>query len=105
MALVHAIAGALRPGQEITWTRDDGSAEDLSNATVTGVLFDTTTGATRAIAGTIQVSDGPNGVFIWNYDLADVVYGTYLVQFTASFVSGATPARTFLTPWRVNPSL
>lgn len=101
MALADAVAGALRPAQAITWTREDGTAEDLTGATITGVLKPDDTGTVRAIAGTLSVTDAENGVFTWEYAAADVVAGTYQVQFNAAFAAGATPARTFATTWEV----
>ena len=50
MALAHAVAGATRPSQVITWTRDDGTAEDLTGATITGKIRSLADGTTRDIA-------------------------------------------------------
>lgn len=105
MALAEAIAGALRPSQVITWTDGDGDAMDLTGATLTGVLHNTRTGESRAIAGTLSVTDAAAGVFTWEYAAGDVLVGTYSVQFTASFASGITPARTIVETWRVRPAL
>lgn len=102
MALADATAGARRPGQSLTWTqKGTTTAEDLTGATLTGTLLDLHTGDSRAIAGVLTVTDGPNGVFTWDYDAADVVAGVYQVQFDASYGAGASPAKTFLSTWIV----
>lgn len=105
MALADAVAGGLRPIQEITWTRADGVPENLAGATLAGYLHDKRTGQVRLIEGDLTITDGPAGVFTWEYDEADVVEGRYLVQFVASFGFDPTPAKTFLEEWRVRPSL
>ena len=105
MPLADAVAGAIRPAQSITWVRTDGLPEDLTGATLTGVLLPLPYGPVRAIAGTLTVTDANDGVFSWTYHAADVVAGSYLVQFTATFGTGLTPARTFDTSWIVHPVL
>ena len=103
MALADGVAGALRPAQSITWTREDGTAENLTGATITGVLVPVASGASRAIAGALAVTDATNGVFSWTYAAGDVVEGTYMVQFKAAFLASPTPAKTFFAPWTVKP--
>lgn len=101
--LPNWVAGALRPSMLLTWYRDGTTtAEDLTGATLTGTitkLFGD--GATRAIAGTLTVTDAAGGVFRWDFDAADVVEGVYLVQFNAAFGSGPTPAIPFEARWQV----
>jgi len=104
MALADAIAGALRPAQVITWTRGDGTPEDLTNATITGILLPDG-GAKRNIAGTLTATSPTLGIFQWDYALADVVAGEYLVQFNAAFAQVPSPAKTRTERWRVLPSL
>ena len=102
MALATAVKGGLRPSQLVTWTREDGDAEPLTGATITGTITDRATGTTRAIAGTLTVTDGAAGVFRWDYAAGDVATaGHYDVQFSAAFATGQTPARTFVTRWQV----
>lgn len=102
MALAAAVAGGLRPAQIITWTREDGNAETLTGATITGTITNRSTDTTRAIAGTLTVTDGAAGQFRWDYAAGDVdTAGEYDVQFSAAFGSGATPARTFVARWTV----
>jgi hypothetical protein len=106
MALAAAVQNALRPSQIITWTRADGNAETLTDATLTGKIRDRTTGTTRAIAGTLTVVDGAAGQFRWDYVAADVVTaGTFDVQFVAAFASTPTPAKTFVAQWTVAEAL
>ena len=100
------VQGGLRPSQSITWKREDGVAEDLTGATITGKLRDRSTGASRAIAGTLSVTDGAAGAFRWDFAAGDVAAaGTFDVQFTAAFEAGQTPARTFVTQWTVAEAL
>lgn len=102
-SLVDGVAGALTPGQTITWL-SNGAPLSLVNATgITGELWELRSGTQRAIVGDLQVSDPPNGVFTWDYALADVVEGIYLVKFTAAFSSGPTPAKVFWIRWRCYP--
>lgn len=105
MPLADAVAGALSPGQRITWLQEDGNPFDLSNANLSGTLRDLNSGASRAIVGLLTVFDGPTGVFDWAYDLQDVVEGVYEIQFTAAFLTGVSPARTFVDTWRVREAL
>lgn len=101
MALANAVTGGLRPSQTITWTRDDGTAENLTGATITGVIIDDA-GDSRAIAGDLTISDAESGIFVWAYDADDVeTAGRYLVQFTATFGSQPSPAKTRREPWLV----
>lgn len=105
MSLASAVAGALRPSQIITWSREDGAAEDLTGATLTGKIRDAA-GIVRAIGGTLTVSDGPSGQFAWVYDATDVATeGEYQVQFTATFPTQPSPARTIMTQWTVYGAL
>ncbi len=107
MGLANAVMGALRPSQQITWTREGVNApEPLTGATLTGKLRNCDTGAIRAIAGTLTVTDGANGVFTWAYDAADVAdAGLFDVQFTAAFGTSPSPARTVVGKWTVEEAL
>ena len=106
MTLATAVKGARRPSQAIPWTREDGTAEPLTDATITGWLRNRASGATRAIAGALTVTDGAGGEFRWDYAGADVAeVGRFDVQFDAAFSAGASPARTFVARWEVRESL
>ncbi len=106
MALANAIAGSLRPSQTVTWSRSDDTAEDLSGATLTGKIRLHGQPTAQAIAGTLTITSAAAGVFRWDYAAGDVaVVGTHEVQFTATFLSGQTPAKTFVTEWQVSKSL
>ena len=106
MALANAVQGARRPGQLITWKREDGTAEPLTGATLTGVIRSRTSGVGRAIAGSLTPTDAAAGVFLWEYAAADVFEaGHFDVQFTASFATGITPARSFTERWTVFEAL
>lgn len=105
MALAEAIKGATRPSQVITWTRGEGVPEDLTGATLTGKIK-ARDGTLRNIAGTLTVTDGTNGIFLWSYDAADVASdGWFVVQFTALFGASPTLAKTHKSSWRVYEAL
>lgn len=105
MSMPSAVAGATRPTPTITWTRADGTVETLTGGQLTGRIVNPKTGEGRDIAGALAVADGAAGTFTWTYDAADVALsGTWWVQFTAAFGSGATPARTLATEWVVHPA-
>lgn len=102
---VIAIQGALRPAQSFVWERSAGVPEDLTGATLTGVIVNVNTRDARAITGTIAATDADAGEFAWTYSSADVAEnGTFEVQFNAAFLAAPTPARTRLTEWVVLPA-
>lgn len=106
MALATAVKGGLRPSQVITWTRADGQPETLTGATLTGHIRNRSTGATRAIAGVLSVTDDTGGAFRWDYATGDVAEaGKFYVQFTAAFLENPTPAKTFVAAWTIQDSL
>lgn len=105
MALADAVQGATRTTQEITWSRDDGTAYDLTGATITGRMRNLTTGASRAISGTLEVTDADSGIFTWTYAAGDVATaGVYEVQFKATFSGGAYDL-TLAASWLVAPAV
>ena len=104
--LAYAIKGAQRPSQIITWLDADGDAVNLSGATITGKLVSMATGTITDIAGDLTVTNGIVGEFTWTYDAADVAMsGKFKAQFTAAYLSGATPGRTIISDWEVKGSL
>lgn len=106
MTLVHAVAGATRPSQVITWLQDDGTAEVLTDATLSGKLRSKRTGIVSDVVGDLTVTDGANGEFTWDYHADDVaVAGFFDVQFTATFGSSPSPARTVSAMWEVKEAL
>lgn len=105
MALADAVQGGRWPAQQITWAPEGGGVANLSGATITGKIR-SSSGVTRAVAGTFTVTDGPAGVFVWQYAAADVAdAGIFNVQFTATWPDGLTPGKTFIVPWIVAESL
>lgn len=103
--LADAVQGALRPAQTITWVREDGEAENLTGATITGRIVDAA-GVGRAIAGTLAVVNGAEGIFTWAYAAGDVANaGAQQVQFNAAFGAPPTPARTFVAAWYVREAI
>ena len=102
MALAQAVKDSLRPSQIITWTRGDGTPENLTGATLTGKIRDNATGVTRDSAGDLTVTDGADGVFTWAYHADDVATaGKFMVQFKATFGDNPSPARTIASEWFV----
>lgn len=107
MTLPTVVQGSLRPSLQITWLRQGTQTpEDLTAATLTGSLRASGATSITAIAGALTVTDGANGVFRWDLAAADVATaGSYMVEFVATFASGASPAKTFSEGWTVAKSL
>src|SRR6185369_15431602 len=101
MALQPAIQTDRHTGQLVTWHYADGvTPKDISGATITGTITDTAD-ATRAVDGSLLVTDGPNGVFSWAYGANDTAtVGRYAVQFTATY-GDAKPDSSFEQQWDV----
>jgi hypothetical protein len=101
--LAPAVKGGLRPSQLVTWSPDDGSAMTLTGATMTGTITNRVTGVTRAIVGTLTVTNGAAGEFRWDYAAGDVSdKGEFDVQFDAAFGTPPTPARSYIARWTVH---
>ena len=106
MGLAAAVQGARRPAQVITWTDADGTAVNLTGATITGIIRNRATGAARAVDGTLTVTTPAAGVFTWAYGTTDVgTAGLFDVQFNAAFGSAPTPARNITASWIVHEAL
>lgn len=105
--LASAIVGALRPVVEIGWVKADLTPEDLGAATLSGKILCVRTGVDRDIAGSLTITDGPNGLFEWAYAEADVATsGLHFVQFNAAYPGAQpTPAKTFAALWYVELAL
>ena len=107
--LAFVVAGSTRGGQDIPWLRQQPGIPtsvplDLTNATITGVLFDITRQTSRVIAGTLMVlAPSTDGIFRWTYDAADLVASWYKVQFTATYADGSHV--TFSDTWWVEEQL
>lgn len=103
--LKTAVQGALRPSQVVTWYRTGETVEDLTGATLTGVIRNSA-GVVRAIAGVLTVTDGEAGEFRWDYHADDVAAaGNFTVQFSAAFGSNPTPARTRKSKWMIHEAM
>jgi hypothetical protein len=106
MPLADAIQGAKRPSQAITWTDGDGEVFDLSGATIAVRIRNVVTGVTFVSDGVFTLTSAANGTFRWDYGTNDVQSaGSYEVQFTATFGSSPTPARTLTVPWLVHQEI
>lgn len=100
--LAPAIQNATRPSQIITWTRGDNSPENLTNAVITGKIYDANTNISRAVTGDLSITTAASGVFTWAYSAADVLTaGAFEVQFTATFSLAPTVAKTLSERWHV----
>lgn len=106
MALAAAVQGARRPSQTITWTDESGTALDLTGATITARIRNVAANSTTDSDGTFTIVTAASGVFRWDYSATDVESsGQYEVQFTATFGSAPTPARSIVAPWSVLKSI
>lgn len=100
--------GSTRPSPLITWYLEDTTTPlDLTGATITAViakgpLYD----APFAATGTCTATDADGGIFRWDLSAADVAdSGKFEVQFTATFGSAPTVARTFKAEWLIERAL
>lgn len=89
-------------GMRLTWKDEAGTAISLTGATLTGRIYNTHTKVASAIDGALtpdadQITN--TGVFVWAMTAADVVDGTYDVQFIATYLG--LPAKTFRARWYV----
>jgi hypothetical protein len=107
MALPPRPQGALRPSPLITWADEDDNPLDLTGATITARIRPMAAGSVAvASSGSFTVTDAAAGVFRWDLDADDVAtVGKYRVQFTATYGSAPSPARTFITDWQVTEAL
>jgi hypothetical protein len=88
MALENANQGARHTVQRVTWTRTDGTAQNLTGATLSGRITPVQSPATAswAIDGTLSVVTAASGVFDWTYGVNDLTnWGIFLVQFKADY--------------------
>lgn len=78
---------ATRSPLVLTWARADGTALDLTDLTVTGVLFDGFT--RRDITGALALVTPESGIFSWDPSAADVATaGVFQVEFKAAASGG-----------------
>lgn len=103
MGLNRAIEGSRYTGQQLTWTQQDGTAQDLTGATMSGVIV-AEDGTERAITGALTLVTPASGIFNWAYSAVDVgTVGRFMVQFKADYGSGYD--LTFQEEWIVEPAL
>lgn len=94
------IQGSTRPTLPVVFVKNDGSPVVITGATLTGKIRKQGTATSAVLAGSISVTDGPNGKAVLAYASADVaVFGMFLVQITA-LISGQTYVAQFLQPIR-----
>ena len=101
MSLANAVQGARHTAQTITWTDADGSAIDLTGATITARIrakrLSTIPFASDGVFALVDL--GANGVFTWTYGVGDIANaGLFEVQFKAAY---ATYDLTLTTDWEV----
>lgn len=98
MSLQPAIQGDLYTGQTITWLAGT-IPKPITGATITGKIINSA-GVATAIAGTLTVTDGANGIFTWVYAAGDTAnVGAFKVQFTATFAG--SPDSSYEMDWTV----
>jgi hypothetical protein len=86
-AISDALVGARHTAQVITWEDDQGTAKNLTGATITARIEPLAGGSARAGDGVFAlVGGGSTGQFTWTYGQADVgTVGRFNVQFKATF--------------------
>lgn len=92
MALAKAVQGSNHTAPPITWQDESGSAINLTNATLTGVMRDyyDESATARALDGALAVTDATSGIFTWTYGDTDVgTPGKFKVTFIATFSDGS----------------
>ena len=105
MSLAHAIKNARHTAQQITFTDDDGTAVNLTAATMTGKIRSRATGQVRDIDGTLALVTAANGIITWAYGSTDVgTAGEFDVQFIATFGDGLKD-KSYITDWAVKDAL
>ena len=106
MSLASAIQNARRPSQTITWTDETGAPLDLTGATITARIRNIVSNQVVDSTGTFTIVAATGGVFRWDYSAEDVAIASdFEVQFTATYGSGPTPAKTVVAPWSVLRSI
>ena len=103
MALAAAVQHARKRAQTITWKDEDGTAINLTGATITGIID--RAGVQTAITGTLALVTAASGIFSWTYSAADVAQaGNWFVQFRAKYSSDTLSEISYRTQWRVLPA-
>ena len=94
------IQGSTRPTLPVVFVKNDGSPVVITGATLAGKIRKQGTSASVALAGSVSVTDGPNGKATLSYTSADVATaGLFVVQVTAT-IAGQTYIAQFLQPIR-----
>lgn len=105
MSLSNAVQGARHSGQQVTWSKSDGSAYDLTGATITARLRNKETGAVIDSDGAFTLVTPASGIFNWAYGANDVANaGKFEVQFKAAY-SDSKYDKTFSADWEVEGAL
>jgi len=105
MALADAVQGARYIAQQVTWTDEDGTAVDLTGATITGYKRHARTKEVTPLDGTFTLVTPASGIFSWAYGEDDVeTPGTYHVQFIATY-GGGLAEKTLMASWTVYDAL
>jgi len=108
ISLPNWVQYARRPSLLITWLKEGtNTPESLVGATITALrAVEPLSNVAVPVTGTFEVTDGPGGVFRWDLGEEDVATaGTLQVQFTATYTTGPSPAKTFRVRWRIEGSL
>ena len=101
MGLANAVEASRHTAQSITWSDENGTAVDLTGATITGRTKNNKTGTVTTIDGTLALVTASSGIFSWTYGAVDVgTVGKYTVQFIATFAD-TTNERSKAYEWEV----
>jgi len=96
-------AGTTYLTMQVPWTDNNGEAVDLTGATLTGRIKNKTTGAARAIAGTLAQDGAVDNYLNWTMVAGDVTAGENIVTFTATI--DGKPFSTFQASWHVEAAI
>jgi len=82
---VYLVKGSTGPDLQITLKDQDGNPVDLTGATVTFSMVNTSTGATKVNAASATVTDAAGGKFKYSWGASDLdEAGNFLGEFTVT---------------------
>jgi hypothetical protein len=101
--LEASVQGSTANPPLITWSKSDGTAQDITGYTITGRLFSIERRTARAITGTFDIVDPTDGIFRWNRSTVDLAQeGMFEVQFIGT--AATVPNITYSSLWQVLPA-
>jgi len=92
---IKLVQGATHTALQITFLDEDGTAYDLTGATMSARIKNRGTGVAAAATGTFALVTASSGIFSYRPSAADVLTdGTYQIQFIATY-GDSTKDKTF----------